>query len=174
MNAWIPLTLAMLACGTPSEQPAEAEEPATAQAVAAHVEDKGEGAIEAQPGHYGAGFTLTESTPVQALLDEPAPHVGKNVRVSGEITTVCQKAGCWMVLRADGGDTLRVTMKDHSFSVPKDSAGSTAHVEGTVLEQDVDPEQVAHFESETTEGGDVPEKGRDKVYAIDASAVEII
>ena len=167
--------LALLACGTAEvEAPAEAptvEEAAEVEGAEAH---DAEAATEvAKGGHYGAEFTLTDSAPLQTLIDDPTPHVGKNVRVTGEVTTVCQKAGCWMVLRAQDGESVRVTMKEHSFSVAKDCAGSTAHVEGTVVEKAVDPDTVAHFASETEEGGEVPETGKDRVLEIVATAVQV-
>ena len=126
----------------------------------------------AAPGHFGGEFTLTNSEPLQTLIDDPSPFVGKNVRVVGEITNVCQAKGCWMVLRAEGGESMRITMKDHAFAVDKDLAGKTAHVQGTVIAKTVDPETVAHYESEGATD-DVPEKGKTSVHELVATAVQI-
>ncbi len=177
----IPVLLAaFLGCGAPQSDvqgadPAAAarpaaEQPAAVRAGEAHnavVDPAGQG-----PEHWGAPFTLTNSEPLQTLVANPDPYVGKEVRVVGEVTTVCQKKGCWMVLRADGGDVVRVTMKDHAFGVRKDLAGATAHVQGTVVRKAVDPETVAHYRSES-DGGDVPEEGRTEVIELVASAVEV-
>jgi hypothetical protein len=122
--------------------------------------------------HFGAEFTLTSSAPVGTVIADPEGHKGKNVRVVGEITQVCQKAGCWMVLRDDGGETMRITTKDHGYGVNKESAGRTAHVEGEVSVKAVDPERVAHFKSET-DSKEAPEDGKTVTVEIDAAAVLI-
>ena len=51
--------------------------------------------------------------------------------MTGELTEVCQKAGCWMVLK-EGEVTARILMKDHGFTVPMDVKGKSAIVEGTL------------------------------------------
>ena len=122
--------------------------------------------------HFGAEFTLTESAPLGTVISDPEGHRGKNVRVVGEITQVCQKAGCWMVLRDEGGETMRITTKDHGYGVNKQAAGRTAHVEGQVSVKAVDPERVAHFKSET-DSKEAPEDGKTVTVEIDAAAVLI-
>ena len=124
-------------------------------------------------GHFGGDFTLTGSEPVATLIADPAPYDGKTVRVVGEITSVCQKKGCWMVLRGDDGQTMRITMKDHGFAVDMNAAGQVAHAEGIVTVKDVDPDTVAHFKSETAEGVALPEEGKDRVVELSAVAVQI-
>jgi len=143
------LTL-LLACGTPAVEEAPAP--------------TGE--------HFGAAFTLTESATVGSVLSDPDGHKGKKVRVAGEVTQVCQKAGCWMVLRDAGGETMRITTKDHGYGVNKQAAGRTAHVEGEVSVKAVDPERVAHFKSET-DSKEAPEDGKSVTVEIDAAAVLI-
>lgn len=170
------LLLTLAACGStetavPEVDAAQAEKSKDHKHAAENATAK---ASELPQDQYGAKFTLANSELVTVLLADPKPHVGKTVRVSGEVTTVCQKAGCWLVLRGDEGDTLRVTMKEHGFAVAKDIAGRTAHVEGEVIEHAVDPETVAHFKSETEANGDVPEEGKTHVYEIVASAVQVL
>lgn len=168
------LAVLLAACNTP-EAVTEAA-PEAADAVAEASAEAGEADAKTQtldkPGQWGGEFTLTEAEPLQALIDDPDSHVDKEVRVVGEVTNVCQKAGCWMVLRAEGGESVRVTMKDHGFAVAKDLAGSECHVEGKVVKHAVDPKTVAHYESE---GGTehVPEKGKSEVYEIVATTVAI-
>lgn len=172
MNA---LFLAVLvACGTP-ETPTEAPAEAAARAETPSATGQAQNAAvagEARTEHWGTDFTLTNSEPLQTLIDDPSPYVGKEVRVVGEVTNVCQAKGCWMVLRAEGGESVRITMKDHAFGVRKDLSGARAHVQATVVEKAVDPKTVEHYESE---GGtdDVPEKGKTRVIELVASAVEV-
>jgi hypothetical protein len=119
--------------------------------------------------HFGTEPTLTSSVKVKDFLDDPSPYLGKEVLVEGTVVDVCQKAGCWMVM-TDGGRQLRVTMKDHGFSVAKDGAGSWARVQGLVQEIPLDPETTAHFEGESARPDMLPEK-QGQTFQIHASGV---
>ena len=98
----------------------------------------------------------------------------KTLVVEGRVADVCQKAGCWMVIE-DQGRTMRITMKDHAFSVAKDGAGSDCQVHGTVIQKALDPETVAHLESESVNVEAMPEKKAEdgQVYEIVASGVRM-
>jgi hypothetical protein len=82
---------------------------------------------------YGAGVTLTEPTAVAAILGQPAAYAGKEVRIEGEIKEVCAMAGCWMELAAaDGGQTLKVKVKDGDIVFPVSSRGKQAVAQGKI------------------------------------------
>ena len=61
----------------------------------------------------------------------------EDAQLTGYVSKVCKKEGCWMVLRTkkESGDDVMVRMKDHSFTVPKDIEGKTAVVKGTVVKK---------------------------------------
>ncbi len=160
----------ILACGSPAVEEAPVAEPSGTEAAPAEAAPA-EKTADADE-HFGATFTLTESATVASVLSDPAGHKGKKVRVAGEITQVCQKAGCWMVLRDESGETMRITTKDHGYGVNKQAAGRIAHVEGEVLVKAVDPERVAHFKSES-ESKEAPEDGKTETVEIDAASVLI-
>ena len=50
---------------------------------------------------YGEPLTLTEVTPVSAILDDPEAYVGQRVLVKGMVTEVCEMKGCWMDIASD-------------------------------------------------------------------------
>ena len=82
---------------------------------------------------YGAGVTLTETTAVAAILDQPAAFAGKEVRVEGEVKEVCAMAGCWMEVSADGGGrSLKVKVKDGDIVFPVTARGKQAVAQGKV------------------------------------------
>jgi hypothetical protein len=56
--------------------------------------------------------------------------VAADLKVEGEVESVCQAAGCWMKIKLDDGKTMRVTFKDYGFFVPKDIAGKKVIFEG--------------------------------------------
>lgn len=112
--------------------------------------------------HYGSEFRLPyeAAMPAEELLRDPARHLAQTVRVRGRVADVCQAKGCWMVLTpmSGGPEMIRVTMKDHAFSVDKQGHGREADLEGLLIEKPVDPETVAHYEGEAGAQGLVPER----------------
>jgi hypothetical protein len=158
----------LLACAGTNSPPAHDHGPG-----ADHThEEPAEAKAAGNETHYGDAFATEKVIPVGTFLDNPDDFVDQTIRVSGRVTDVCQKAGCWMVI-ADEDRHIRVTMKDHAFAVDKTGAGNDCEVEGVVTKTAIDPERVAHFESESAEGAVIPEKQAkdDVVYEIEASGV---
>ncbi len=177
------LVLSLLACETPPAPPAGLDGSMPIPdggmampdgAMPAHVEPAAAAVAPDASGwsHFGSEFTTQETLAASSFLADPAPFVGKTVRVEGRVAEVCQKAGCWMVL-ADGDKSLRVRMKDHAFSVDKAGEGCTASIEGQVVATPVDPKTVEHYASESKEGATMPENSATNgmVYEIEATGV---
>lgn len=117
------------------------------------------------PGHHGEAFTLTDARPLSSVVERD-----ELVQVSGVIDSVCQKKGCWMVLR-DGENYARVLMKHHAFAVPVDSRGKSAKVEGVLTSREFTAAQVAHLERDAGhEPGDVASRTE---LVLTATGVEI-
>ena len=105
-------------------------------------------------------------------MTNPDDYVGKTVRVTGKVSDVCQKMGCWMVI-TDADQHMRITTKDHKFFVAKDGAGATCDLEGTVVKREASPARTEHFKSEQSEGAPIPaaEEAGEATYEIVASAI---
>lgn len=121
--------------------------------------------------HYGTTFTLAEKTPLGKVASGAADGQELSVRVTGTIDKVCQKKGCWMVVK-DGEVEARVIMKDAAFTVPLDSTGKPAQVEGTLKVRVYTEAQAKHL---AEDGGQDPNavKGEKKEFLLTATAVEI-
>jgi hypothetical protein len=121
--------------------------------------------------HYGTTFSLAETTPLGKVASGAADGQELNVRVTGTIDKVCQKKGCWMVVK-DGDFEARVIMKDAAFTVPLDSTGKPAQVEGTLKVRVYTEAQAKHL---AEDGGQDPNavKGEKKEFLLTATAVEI-
>ncbi|MFK7931227.1 MAG: DUF4920 domain-containing protein [Myxococcota bacterium] len=182
------LTVFLAACGatTPAPSPTPDATAATPPA-AAHGHDHNAGHGEAEHDEtataasvdsegwtvYGAAFSSAESASLSTVLATASEHTDQVVHVEGKVSEVCQKAGCWMVV-SEGEQHMRIRMKDHGFSVDKAGAGSQCQVQGTLVSRPINPEEVAHFASETRAGGVVPEAGQQGVvYEIVADSVRM-
>lgn len=178
------LSLFLIACGGAApeadEAPTEAAPSEAPAADATETETEAETADaetdapdDSEWSHYGEAFAVDDVLPAKTLLADPSAYTDQTVRVEGRVADVCQKMGCWMVLTDDDGHQMRILMKDHAFSVDKAGTGKSCQVEGKVVAKAIDPEEVAHFESEASEGAPIPEKGveGDTTYELVASGV---
>ncbi|HEX8127551.1 MAG TPA: DUF4920 domain-containing protein [Pyrinomonadaceae bacterium] len=95
------------------------------------------------------GVALDAKSPEVAFADvlkEPAKFAGKRVRIEGVVERVCQSEGCWMQIAPESGaNGIRVTFKDHSFFVPKDSKSMKFKAEGEFSVKVLTKEQVDHL-----------------------------
>lgn len=121
--------------------------------------------------HFGGEFAISESKPLGTVLGGATDGQELTVRVSGQIDKVCQKMGCWMVVK-DGDVEARIVMKDHAFTVPVDSKGKPAQVEGVLKVRVYSEAQAKHL---AEDGGEDPSKvqGEKKELVLTATAVEI-
>jgi hypothetical protein len=84
----------------------------------------------------GAGVSLTDSTPIKAILEQPAAYVGKTIRVDGVATAVCTHMGCWLALAAEGpagiaeGPTVRLKVDDGVIVFPVSAKGRKVSAQG--------------------------------------------
>lgn len=124
-------------------------------------------------GHFGAPFVASTPVPLAKAIgtSSSGANQGGAVLVSGTVEAVCQKKGCWMVVK-DGTDSARVMMKDHAFAVPIDARGKAVLVEGELTSRTFNEAQVKHLEQD--KGGDPNAvAGERKEHVLMATAVEI-
>lgn len=95
---------------------------------------------------YGATFSAEGAI---SVADFNAQMQGKDslesVLVSGELSEVCQKMGCWVKLKNDSGDDIFVKLKGHDFFVPKDCTGKTAIVKGKATREITPVDELQHY-----------------------------
>lgn len=79
----------------------------------------------------GKPFTLKTAVPAADVLAAPDKYVGKTVQVSGQITEVCKKAGCWMMLVDPATKKgVRIKVNDGEIVFPQTAVGKKAIAEG--------------------------------------------
>ena len=121
---------------------------------------------------FGAGITLDEPTPLGRLLESPERYASEKVLVSGRLTEVCQRKGCWTLLQ-DGDAQVRVRFLDYGFFLPKDSAGRQAWVEGRVTVRTLSESEARHYESERPGGDPQRIRGPQREVGFVASGVRL-
>jgi RecJ-like exonuclease len=92
----------------------------------------------------GAGVTLTTPTPIKTILSAPEKYLGKEVMVEGEITKVCQMAGCWVMIKdASSPDSIMLKVEDGVIVFPKDGAGKKVTAQGKLEKVDDEAQKEA-------------------------------
>jgi hypothetical protein len=161
-----------LACGTaaePTANPPEGEGEAAAAADPAGPTDAAPDQAEWKT--FGEPFTVAAAVPAAAVLGDPEAHASSPVRIEGELTEVCQKMGCWAVVRDDQGHSMRITMKAHGFGIDMDTVGRRCDVEGELVKKAVDPARLEHLASEGSTNA--PEAGKAEAWELVASSVAV-
>lgn len=89
--------------------------------------------VIAEETKLGAGVTLKEATPIAAIVNHPDQYVGKQLRIDGVVTAVCQEMGCWMALATEDkadAPSVRVKVEDGVIVFPANAKGKKASAEG--------------------------------------------
>lgn len=67
------------------------------------------------------------------------------VAVKGEVVNVCEKRGCWITLKTEGGTSFFVKMKDYAFFVPTALKGKNVVLEGSAEKKVTSVEELKHY-----------------------------
>ncbi len=99
---------------------------------------------------YGKTFNTEEAIEVTELASKlKSKNKVENIAVTGTITEVCQKAGCWVKLENEGQDDVFVKFKEedgnHEMVVPKDIAGKTITVYGVASKKTTSVKDQKHY-----------------------------
>ncbi|MBW2290202.1 MAG: DUF4920 domain-containing protein [Deltaproteobacteria bacterium] len=122
---------------------------------------------------FGAGLTLSEPTPLAEVVRAPEKFEARPVLLHGRISDVCQRKGCWVVLR-DGGEQVRVRFHDYSFFLPTDAAGSEAFVEGLVKVEELSQKAARHYAKESVDGDPDSITGPQREVGFTATGVRLL
>jgi hypothetical protein len=122
----------------------QADAPAPPAATSAAPAELSAAAPAAAPGTtYGVVNDGPSMTPGQALASLAANN-GKTVRIAGTVSAVCPMRGCWMDIAGDGGETIRIKVKDGEVVFPATAKGKRVVAEGVLVEIPADPADDKH------------------------------
>lgn len=80
-----------------------------------------------------------------SLQDKMAGKETAQIKVSGVVESVCQVKGCWVQVKLNNGETMRVKFKDYGFFLPKDIAGRTVIMEGEAKVKTTPVAELQHY-----------------------------
>lgn len=97
----------------------------------------------AQDATYGEKIDKTGAIEIQKAIDQ---NKDSTLKLKGEILTTCANKGCWMTMKVNDDQEIRVTFKDYGFFVPTEGVeGKTAIVQGELKKEVTDVETLKHF-----------------------------
>lgn len=122
--------------------------------------------------HFGnevpeEGETINLKRAIETL--DKSAH--KPQKISGQVTKVCLKKGCWMIL-TDEDSYARITFKDYAFFVPPESGQKKSVVYGVLEQKVLSKKMAAHYAADAGELNHPAVDGKTE-YAIVASGVYI-
>ena len=122
---------------------------------------------------FGAGISLERVTALAEVKARPEHFAGEAVLLHGKLSDVCQRKGCWTILR-DGDATVRVRFEDYGFFLPRDVIGAEAYVEGRVTVRTLSEREARHYESESRDGNPDAVVGPQREVGFLASGVRLL
>jgi hypothetical protein len=122
---------------------------------------------------YGSELRIGQATPLSQVVAEPERFADEPVLLHGKLVDVCQRRGCWTILR-DGDAQVRVRFEDYGFFVPTNSQGALAWVEGTAQVTLLSESDARHYESERIAGEPEKIKGPQREVGFEATGVRIL
>jgi hypothetical protein len=102
-------------------------------------------AAQAQTSAHGAKFNPNGAISTKQLVQKLTQADTVAAKVQGTVESVCQAKGCWMQVKLDDGQTMRVTFRDYGFFVPKDIAGKTVVFEGRAFQKVTPVKLLKHY-----------------------------
>lgn len=111
--------------------------------------------------HFGEMITSDGAMSYDELMPKMTETDSLATKVTGKVSEVCQKKGCWMTLVSDepGKPEMRVTFKNYAFFMPKDLSGKRVVIEGFAF---VDVTPVADLQHYAEDAG----KSKEEIAAI--------
>jgi len=86
-------------------------------------------------------ITYSDLVPRMASTDSLA------VKITGKVSEVCLKKGCWMTIEPEQTDQapMRVTFKDYAFFMPKDIVGKKVVLDGFAYIETTPVDVLRHY-----------------------------
>ena len=158
--------------------PSAAALPSAATAASLAAAPAAGGPAAGTPTRFGAPLSAAPALTAQAVLADPKQYDDKDIKLTGQVSGVCQNKGCWMTIGTGepGAPAIRVRFKDYAFFVPRDSMGKTAVVEGRFKLTTLSVAEAQHYADDAAKAGAAPKKitAPQATLAMMATGVELL
>jgi len=96
--------------------------------------------------YYGDAFDADETAiSINKLYKKMQKTALLNTTIKGEVENVCLKKGCWMTIKNDDGEPMRVTFKDYAFFMPMDCHNKTVTFKGKAYQDTTSVDMLRHY-----------------------------
>ena len=101
---------------------------------------------------FGELLTLSISTDVSDILDNPESFLGKTVLIEGLAVNVCEHRGCWIDLAGDEPyQKIRIKVEEGVIVFPMTAKGESVRAEGQVYKIEMTQEEAIAYYSHMAE-----------------------
>jgi len=123
---------------------------------------------------FGETITLPKSIPIEYAISHLDEFKNSEILINGTVSKVCEKKGCWMVLK-DAKNSIRVTFSGYKFFVPKNIIGKSVQAQGMLHEEIMDISEARHYAKDAGQSDNEIKLIKQKVkeYRFVATAVKI-
>lgn len=94
---------------------------------------------------YGDSIANDNFIELAALQTAMKDESKKDMKIKGLVDEVCQEKGCWMTMKLNNGEEMRVTFKDYKIFVPKDLGGKEVILDGFAYTDTASVEDLQHY-----------------------------
>lgn len=125
------LILVLISCGQTPQKPAKTETVTTSSS-----------------GNFGNEFSAGNAIPAVQVAGIFTSSDTAAITISGKIAASCKHTGCWMDLDMGNDETIHVTFRDESFTIPLDASGKNAIAEGIAIREKIPVETLRNYARE--------------------------
>lgn len=94
---------------------------------------------------FGKEITAEGAISANELIAELETKDSLYVKVNSEVSQVCKKKGCWMMVPLSEETDMRVKFKDYEFFVPLNCEGKNTIIEGWAYKEVISVETLKHY-----------------------------
>jgi hypothetical protein len=94
---------------------------------------------------YGKAVTRDKAINLASLNQELKKDTVYTGKITGEVTEVCTKKGCFMKLKQANGEDIMVRFKDYAYFMPQNIVGKKVVIEGTAKVSETSVERLRHY-----------------------------
>lgn len=97
-----------------------------------------------------------------------------SLKLTGEVVKVCQHSGCWLDIKVNDSATMHITFSDPEKTIPKDSKGRKAVIEGIAYKELISVKTLKNYAREEGKTQEEVDQITKPAYEYNFVATEIL